>query len=273
MNPETYLDRTEFKVPKMDCPAEEELIRMTFDGLEGIRLLEFDLVDRVLVVWHMADTDTVMSRLLGLNLGATLLKTTEVSESHLPSHEATVSDRDQARVLWILLGINAFMFVVEFISGWIFDSIGLLADSLDMLADAGVYGISLFAVGKAVRHKLRAAHVSGWFQMMLAIGALVEVARRFIFGSDPEPSYMIGVAIMALIANVLCLWLIFRHRNQGAHMKASWIFSANDVIANLGVILAGILVSFTGSRFPDLVIGSIIAIIVFVGSIRILKLR
>jgi len=257
----------------MDCPAEEQMIRMALGDIEDIRVFEFDLVDRVLVVWHSGDTDIIMNRLSRLNLGATLLKTTEVSESHLPSHEATVSDRDQARVLWILLGINAFMFVMEFISGWVFDSTGLLADSLDMFADAGVYGISLFAVGKAAHHKLRTAHVSGWFQLMLATGALVEVARRFILGSEPDPSYMIGVAIIALIANVLCLWLISRHRDQGAHMKASWIFSANDVIANCGVIFAGILVSFTGSRFPDLVIGTIIAIIVFIGSIRILKLR
>ncbi|RKX26187.1 MAG: hypothetical protein DRP46_11115, partial [Candidatus Zixiibacteriota bacterium] len=79
--------------------------------------------------------------------------------------------------------------------------------------------------------------------------------------------------IIALIANVLCLWLIFRHRDQGAHMKASWIFSTNDVMANLGVIAAGVLVGFTGSRFPDLIIGTIIVGVVFIGSIKILRLR
>lgn len=102
---------------------------------------------------------------------------------------------------------------------------------------------------------------------------MFEVGRRFVFGSDPNPPYMIGVATIALFANVFCLWLIAKHKDQGTHMKASWIFSANDVIVNLGVIVAGVLVSLTGSRFPDLVVGAIIVVVVFVGSIRILKLR
>jgi Co/Zn/Cd efflux system component len=267
------INRTEFKIPKMDCPAEEQMIRTALDDVESIRLLEFNIADRGLVVWHSGDTETITNRLIGLNLGTTFLKTTEESESHLPSKESGVSDRDQARVLWILLGINALMFVVEFVSGWLFESTGLLADSLDMFADAAVYGIGLYAVGKASQYKLRAAHISGWFQFTLAIGALFEVVRRFIFGSEPDPPYMIAVAIIALIANVSCLWLIARHRDQGAHMKASWIFSTNDVIANLGVIVAGILVGYTGSRYPDLLIGTIIGIVVFIGSIRILKLR
>jgi len=267
------INRSKFKIPKMDCPAEEQMIRTALDDVPNIRLLDFDLADRILVVWHNGNTDSITERLTKLNLGATLLKTMEESESNLPTQKSLVSDRDQARVLWILLGINGFMFIAELVSGWLVESAGLIADSLDMLADAAVYGISLYAVGKAARHKLRTAHISGWFQFVLVIGALFEVVRRFIFGSEPNPPYMIGVAIIALIANVLCLWLIFRHRDQGAHMKASWIFSTNDVMANLGVIAAGVLVGFTGSRFPDLIIGTIIVGVVFIGSIKILRLR
>jgi cation diffusion facilitator family transporter len=208
-----------------------------------------------------------------LNLGSTHLETTDEPESRLPVQKSTASEREQSRVLWLLLGINAAMFVVELTAGWIVESTGLIADSLDMLADATVYGISLFAVGRAARSKLRAAHLSGWFQLALATGALFEVVRRFIAGSDPEPPYMIGVAAIALVANIACLWLITRHRDQGAHMKASWIFSTNDVIANLGVIAAGLLVIITGSRYPDLVIGTVIALVVFSGAVRILRLR
>ena len=82
-----------------------------------------------------------------------------------------------------------------------------------------------------------------------------------------------GVSTVALAANVSCLYLISRHRQGGAHMKASWIFSTNDVLANLGVIGAGALVGWTQSRFPDLVIGTIIAVIVLTGAVRILRLR
>ena len=103
--------------------------------------------------------------------------------------------------------------------------------------------------------------------------AMAEVIRRFFLGSEPEPAWMMAVATVALVANVSCLYLILRHREGGAHMKASWIFSTNDVLANLGVIGAGLLVGWTQSRFPDLVIGAIIAAIVLTGALRILRLR
>jgi Co/Zn/Cd efflux system component len=108
--------------------------------------------------------------------------------------------------------------------------------------------------------------------MFLALGALFEVVRRFAMGSDPMSPLMIGIGLLALVANASCLLLLAKHRQGGAHMKASWIFSTNDVIANMGVILAGLLVAVTNSRYPDLVIGSLIAVIVFRGSLKILRL-
>ena len=115
--------------------------------------------------------------------------------------------------------------------------------------------------------------MAGWLQLVLALGALSEVVRRFFFGSEPESVLMMSVGTVALIANAACLILIAKKRDRGAHMKASYIFSANDVIANLGVIAAGVLVTWTGSPYPDLVVGTIIAVIVLTGARRILKLR
>ncbi len=157
--------------------------------------------------------------------------------------------------------------------GLIAESAGLVADSLDMFADAAVYGLALYAVGRAAALKTRAAHVAGWLQLVLALGALSEVVRRVFFGSEPESVLMMSVGAVALIANAACLILIAKKRDRGAHMKASYIFSANDVIANLGVIAAGVLVTWTGSPYPDLVVGTIIAVIVLTGARRILKLR
>jgi Co/Zn/Cd efflux system component len=179
----------------------------------------------------------------------------------------------EAGTLRVLLALNAAMFAVEAVAGWLAQSTGLLADSLDMLADAAVYGLALHAVGRAPGLKLRAAHASGWLQLALALGAFSEVARRALFGSAPEPPAMIGVSLLALAANVTCLLLVQRHRHQGAHMQASYIFSANDVLANLGVIAAGALVAWTGSPAPDLVIGAAIAALVLRGAVRILGLR
>jgi len=177
----------------------------------------------------------------------------------------------ERKVLIAVLAINVSMFVVEFVLGWLGQSTGLIADSLDMLADASVYAMSLYAVGKAASAKQNAARLSGWLQIALAGLVLIDVLRRAVLGSEPLGGWMIGVALVALAANVACLWLIRKHRDGEVHMRAAWIFSANDVIANSGVILAGVLVMATGSRWPDLVIGGIVAAVVLRGGIRILR--
>lgn len=181
-----------------------------------------------------------------------------------------VESKEQARILLIVLGINAAMFVAEFIAGVIAQSAGLIADSLDMLADAAVYGVSLYAVGRSASLKNRAAMLSGVLQILLAVSVAGEILRRTIMGSEPEPTLMIGVSSIALVANVICLALIARHRDGEVHMRASWVFSRNDVIANLGVIAAGGLVLLLDEHWPDLVIGALIVLVVLRGGISIL---
>lgn len=181
-----------------------------------------------------------------------------------------VESREQSRVLKTLLAINAVMFVLEVVTGILAESTGLIADSLDMLADAVVYGIGLYAVGRAASAKIRAAFVSGYFQMALALVVVLDVVRRALFGSEPEPAFMVLIGLIALAANVVCLNLIARHRDGGVHMRASWIFSKNDVIANAGVILSGGLVFVTDVRWPDLAVGIAIAWIVFRGALAII---
>lgn len=185
---------------------------------------------------------------------------------------AAAAAKAEAKTLRWLLAINAAMFVVELVAGWLAQSTGLIADSLDMFADAAVYGLALYAVGHAGR-QLRAARLSGWLQLLLALGVLGEVLRRWLTGSAPEPLPMMGIALLALAANVACMVLLAKHREGGAHMRASWIFSTNDVLANLGVILAGALVAWTGSNLPDLVIGTMIGLLVLNGARRILGLK
>lgn len=181
------------------------------------------------------------------------------------------ADELERKTLIALLLINASMFVIEFIVGFFAQSTGLIADSLDMFADATVYGLSLFAVGKKLKHKITAAKMSGLLQIFLGFGVLIEVFRRLIYGSEPMSILIMAVGIFALMANLLCLALIQKHKDSGVHMRASWIFSTNDVIANLGVIISGLLVFLSGSRLPDLIIGFIIALIVIRGGVNILK--
>lgn len=260
-----------YKIPKMDCAAEEQMIRMALDGAPGLQALWFDLQARELTAWHDGEAEAITSLLQPLKLGAQHVSTEEAAEP--PPASAMVDARSQARVLWWLLAINAAMFLVELVGGWVVESTGLIADSLDMFADATVYAISLFAVGRSAKFKLRTARLNGSLQLLLACGALFEVGRRLLYGSEPMPPYMMAIAVVALIANVTCLRLIWRHRHGGAHMKASWICSTTDVIGNFGVIVAGGLVALTSSRYPDLVIGTIIGVVVLVGAVRILRIR
>lgn len=185
--------------------------------------------------------------------------------------EIEIKNRQESRVLIKLLVINAVMFVAELVLGLFSDSTALIADSLDMLADATVYGLGLYAVGRPLLAKVRAAHLSGMFQIVLGLGVIADVLRRFYFGSEPESLFMMGVGLVALAANLICLKLIARHRDGEVHMRASWIFSKNDVLANLGTIAGGGLVFLSGSPLPDLVVGLAISLLVIRGGIHILK--
>lgn len=176
----------------------------------------------------------------------------------------------ERRTLWWLLAINGVMFIGEALAGWWAESLGLLADSLDMLADTAVYGLALYAVGRSPALKVRAARLSGLLQLGLGAGVLGEAIRRFLGAPEPAGLLMLAVGTLALVANLACLALIARHRKGEIHMRASWIFSTNDVLANLGVIISGGLVRYLGSPLPDLLIGMTIAFLVIRGGARIL---
>jgi Co/Zn/Cd efflux system component len=267
------MKETTFLVPKMDCPSEERLIRMAIEPSAEVSGLRFDLDARSVVVTHSGEADAILDRLTPLGLGARIEGTKEKEGSASADGEAQADPAGERRVLKLLLAINAVMFVAELGLGFLAQSTGLVSDSLDMLADAMVYGLSLLAVGRATKDQVKAARVSGVLQGLLAFGALAEVARRAVHGSEPVEGLMIGVALVALAANLTCVALLARHRKGGVHLRASWIFSTNDALANLGVVAAGILVAVTGSAIPDLVIGTIVGLLVLTGAVRILRLR
>lgn len=262
--------KTTFSIPKMDCTAEEQLVRTALAGHAGVRNVVADLASRTLTVVHAGEADAIASALTPLNLGAHVIASAAASELD----EITApSVAEEARTLRWVLAINAGMFVAEVIGAIAAESSALLADSLDMFADAAVYGLALFGVHRARASQLRAAHISGALQLLLALVALAEVVRRLAFGSDPEAPLMVYVALAALTANAGSMWLLSRHRHGGAHMKASWIFTTTDVIANVAVIVAALLVRLFDSNVPDLVVAVLIALVVLNGAIRILRLR
>lgn len=275
MTGQQTLETLLFHVAQMDCPAEEQLVRMQLDGSEEVKRLAFDLQKRTVVVTHSGSSAEIERLMQELGLGAALVQRRAVEDAGAGDDLAgrLAGEARQRKFLMIVLLINAGLFVVELGAGLLAGSMGLVADSLDMLADALVYGLSLYAVGRALSHKKQVARISGYFQLGLAIFGLVEVVRRFL-GAGEEPGYslMIGISLLALAGNAASLLVLQRAASQEVHMKASWIFTTNDVLVNLGVIAAGVLVFVTGSRIPDLVVGGVVFCLVAYGAFRILKL-
>ena len=259
-----------YKIEEMDCPSEENLIRMKLQSIAGIRKLDFDLSKRTLDVYCEDAADAVTPALESLDLGARLLAASESDDiGDIGEESADI----QKRSLWIVLIINLSFFVLELLTGFVSDSMGLVADSLDMLSDGIVYGLSLFAVGATMARKKRVAKYSGYFQMALALLGFAEVIKR-VFGTDVIPDYkmMMIISCFALAANAICLYILQKTKSKEAHIRASIIFSSNDVFINAGVILAGAAVWLFNSKIPDLLVGSIVFVIVVGGALRILKL-
>jgi Co/Zn/Cd efflux system component len=262
------MNKTTFQINKMDCPSEEQIIRMKLDGLTNIKSLDFDIANRQLTVFHVDSSDQIFQRLDSLKFDTTILSSVTVDD-------ITPADdhQQQKTLLWQVLAINFSFFALEIVTGFIANSMGLVADSLDMLADSIVYGLALFAVGGTVLRKQNIAKISGYFQLALATLGFIEVGRRFLgFGDIPTFQTMIIISILALIGNATSLYLLQKSKSKEAHMQASMIFTSNDVIANIGVIAAGVIVYFTNSKYPDLIIGALVFFIVAQGALRILKL-
>jgi Co/Zn/Cd efflux system component len=240
---------------------------MKLDG-QAIQKLDFDIPNRRLSVYHEGNIQPIDEALKDLKLGSLLENTIEAEIQNTQTDH-----RKEKQLLWSVLLINFGFFVVEIITGFFSRSMGLVADSLDMLADAIVYALSLYAVGQVATKKKQIAKISGYLQMTLAVFGLAEVIRRFM-GYEEVPAFhtMIVISLFALVGNTVSLYLLQRSKSQEAHMQASMIFTSNDVIVNIGVIIAGALVYFTQSKYPDLIVGAIVFLLVAKGSVRILKL-
>lgn len=263
------MQKTTFKISKMDCPSEEQMIRMKLAGQTNINSLDFDIPDRKLTVFHTGNHDQIFQRLDSLKFDTSLIDSVP-AENY--STATDYNDRER-RLLWQVLVINLFFFALELTTGFISNSMGLVADSLDMLADSIVYGLALFAVGGTITRKKNIAKSAGYLQLTLAVFGFIEIIRRFI-GLETVPAFqtMIIISILALLGNVLCLYLLQKSKSKEAHMQASMIFTSNDFIVNLGVIVAGVLVFLTNSKYPDLIVGTIVFFLVGQGAFRILKL-
>jgi cation diffusion facilitator family transporter len=177
----------------------------------------------------------------------------------------------QRRVLHVVLWINLGMFLAELVAGIIAHSTALLADSVDMLGDAIVYGFSLYVIARAPAWQTRAALLKGVIMAGFGIGIVVEVAAKLARGLTPEAAIMGAVALAALVANASVLVLLWRHRADDINMRSAWLCSRNDVIANGGVLLAALGVGLSGSAWPDILVGLGIAVLFATSAVGVIR--
>ena len=177
----------------------------------------------------------------------------------------------QRRVLRVVLGINLAMFVIESSAGVLAHSTALLADSVDMLGDAIVYGFSLYVVARGRAWQARAALLKGMVMAAFAIGVLAEVAAKLVRGAVPSAEVMSTIGGLALVANVVCLALLWRRRTDDINMRSAWTCSLNDVAGNVAVLLASTGVASTGAAWPDIAIGLGIAGMFATSAVTVLR--
>lgn len=186
-------------------------------------------------------------------------------------HGLDADDAGQRRTLWIVLLLNAALAAGFAVAGVLGDSNALLANGLDNASDSVVYALSILALRRGPAWKRGAARVSGLMLLALAGGVLIDAVLRFLTGSEPLGPAMIGMALVAAAVNALCLWLLNRVRNRDVNMRAARTFSLNDFASNGGIVLAGLLVLWTGQAWPDLLVGAAVALIAFKGGVDILS--
>jgi Co/Zn/Cd efflux system component len=167
----------------------------------------------------------------------------------------------QAKVLWAVLLINTVMFAIEFGAGIQGNSLSLTGDSLDMLGDALVYASSLYVINKGSKAQAGAAFLKGIIMFLFAIGVFARASYQLFTGASPEAAIMGTVGVLALLANLLCLLLLTRHRKDNLNMSSVWLCSRNDIIANTSVLAAAALVFLTHSTLPDLAVGFLLTFI------------
>ena len=173
--------------------------------------------------------------------------------------EVSALRESHGRVLWIVLFINAAMFIVEGGAGIVAHSTALLADALDMLGDALVYGFSLFVLARSARWQAGAALVKGSFMLLFGLGVLAEAGYKILHPVIPSAEIMGAVGVIALAANLVCFFLLYRHRADNLNMSSTWLCSRNDLIANAGVLAAAGGCYMLTSRWPDIGVGVLIA--------------
>lgn len=187
------------------------------------------------------------------------------------SCEITALVNKHRKVLQVVLVINALMFLVEGIAGALAHSTSLMADALDMFGDALVYGLSIYVISESSRKQAKASMVKGVFMLFFAAVVLSEATYKILYPVVPDAITIGIIGSIALLANLVCFFMLYTHREDNLNMNSTWLCSRNDLIANVGVLIAGYLTYLSASRWPDIIVGILIAGLFLKSAIQIIR--
>lgn len=261
----TSAETVRYRVTGMDCSSCAAKIEGAVRKIGGVEDVKVSIASQIMTL----KVDQPATRLpamedavtgLGYRLHRMGLANEEVADDdddHVPdlSHVTPA----YKRALWIVVLLNAGYGVVEIAGSFIAGSQALQADSLDFLGDGLISFLGLIAVGWGLAARAKAALLQGLFLGVLGLGVVVSTTYRIFIEHQPESLTMAGFAIIAFVVNVLAAIVLIPHRKGDANMRAVWLFSRNDAVGNLAVVIAAGLVWWTGSQWPDLVVAFAVA--------------
>ena len=252
---------TRYRITGMDCPSCAAKIEKAVRSV-GVTDVKVSTASQILTVQldpltnQHAEVEKAVSA-IGYRLDAS--DSPSASEPEHRSGPIRHFTPEYRRALWIVITLNVGYGIVEMYGGFLAGSQALKADALDFLGDGLITFLGVLAIGWSLAWRARSALVQGWFLGVLGVGVLVGTAYRVFVLNQPSAELMGAFGLIALVVNVLAAIVLIPHRNGDANVRAVWLFSRNDAIGNVAVVVAAGLVTLTGTAWPDLVVAAVIA--------------
>lgn len=263
--------RVRYRVTGMDCSSCAAKIEREAGGVTGVQEVKVSIASQEMTLRidkTAAQLPELERRITGLGYKLARVSTDEDDESIPDLSHVTPAYK---RALWIVVLLNAGYGVIEIVGGFIAGSQALKADALDFLGDGMISFLGLIAVGWGLAARAKAAMLQGIFLGVLGVGVLVATSYRVLVVQQPEAQLMGILGLIALAVNIAAAAVLLPHRHGDANVRAVWLFSRNDAIGNLAVVVAAGLVAWTRTPWPDLIVATIVAALFLHSSTAIIR--
>lgn len=260
MKTDTQENIARYNVTGMDCASCAGKIETAARTVRGVEDVKVSTASQIMTL-KVSDPSTQLAQVeqavegIGYRLSRIGVSENAEGKSEAMPHTTPA----YRRALYIVVLLNIGFGVAEIIGGIIAGSQALKADALDFLGDGLITFLGLLAIGWGMAWRARSALLQGYFLGALGIGVLANTVYRVIVLQTPEAGLMGILGAIALVVNIIAALVLLPHRTGDANMRAVWLFSRNDAIGNLAVVIAALLVAWTASPYPDIIVAVIIA--------------